>query len=344
MIWFAVALILIALIGFAFQFRLQRQPSLRKGENQPGLETISGPEIDIVIPQYRPYQDEPLERLAHLAYDHQYDLAILQDLEYELAHRQGEDARQLRQLIKARIQELSQPGSPKPPEPEPPEDDTPSNDPTVAPPPEPIVQIDEPERVLHPAPNGTTINDAPQKRIYINKKIDELEQVVREHWSNLKTLRTLHYELTFRTRKRSKDLQAAVEKRIQELAQPLSWSPHPPAHRYIKYSQGLLSYLGYKVGMQGLPPGQRYKLLSRIFQGPLPLINDAAYMREWGEPYSEQRLRKLAYSLYQFIKNARNRPDNMTKAINDWNNDLLYLRKTFYDGRFVFPWPRHQGR
>ncbi|MGA1314166.1 MAG: hypothetical protein ACO3YV_05305, partial [Pelagibacteraceae bacterium] len=74
------------------------------GQSPEGYQTepSSDPAIDIVIPRDRPYKNEPLERIARLAYDYQSDLKVLQELRYELAHRSEEQARQLRQHIQTR--------------------------------------------------------------------------------------------------------------------------------------------------------------------------------------------------------------------------------------------------
>jgi hypothetical protein len=66
-------------------------------------------------------------------------------------------------------------------------------------------------------------------------------------------------------------------------------------------------------------------------------------MAEWGEPKSINRLKKLADSLATFARNARRRrSSDMDHAIAEWEEDLKYLKDTYYTGRFRFDWP--EGR
>lgn len=104
--------------------------------------------------------------------------------------------------------------------------------------------------------------------------------------------------------------------------------------------QGLLSTLGYQVGTNGLPPDHRRAILDAAFQQPLPALSNAAYLAEWGAPKSAQRLQKLAESIAAFARNAKRRNSaNLHKSIRDWEADLAYLKRRYYDGRFSFPWP-----
>lgn len=104
---------------------------------------------------------------------------------------------------------------------------------------------------------------------------------------------------------------------------------------------GMLSYLGYRVGMSSpYTSDQRVRLLNYIFEGILPPVDSLAYYREWGPPKSSSRLRKMADTIASFVKDAkRRRATNMTVAIQHWEADLSYLRKAFYQGRFNFAWP-----
>ena len=44
---------------------------------------------------------------------------------------------------------------------------------------------------------------------------------------------------------------------------------------------------------------------------------------------------------YAFVKNAKRRTNaNMQNAINDWEKDLAYLKKEFYDNKYSFDWPK----
>ena len=103
--------------------------------------------------------------------------------------------------------------------------------------------------------------------------------------------------------------------------------------------KGLLSYVGYHVGKSGKSPIERRKILSNVFLSELPNVQNPQYMKEWGQIKSSQRLRKIANSLASFIRNAKRKNEIPDEAINDWENDLDWLKKKYYRGVFTFPWP-----
>lgn len=105
---------------------------------------------------------------------------------------------------------------------------------------------------------------------------------------------------------------------------------------------GMLSYLGYHVGLGSqLIGSQRTRLLGQIFTMRLPPLNDLDYMRDWGSPRTGPSLRKIAENIASFVKNAKGRNlPSLETAISHWEDDLRYLRRKFYDGRFDFQWPR----
>jgi hypothetical protein len=91
--------------------------------------------------------------------------------------------------------------------------------------------------------------------------------------------------------------------------------------------------------MNGLPESQRRQILDTIFIHSLSFVNDTNYLREWGEPKTKERLKKLADCIAAFTRNAKRRnADSYSKAIQDWEADLAYLKRTYYDGHFQ--WPR----
>ncbi|QEG00166.1 hypothetical protein Mal15_42350 [Stieleria maiorica] len=100
--------------------------------------------------------------------------------------------------------------------------------------------------------------------------------------------------------------------------------------------------MGYRVGRQGLTPSARRKLLSDAFTGDLPFVQSASYMKEWGRSGSGKRLRKLARLLAANIHNANNRSgaDSYQEAIEDWRDDLEWLKTKYYSGVHHFDWPR----
>ena len=96
--------------------------------------------------------------------------------------------------------------------------------------------------------------------------------------------------------------------------------------------KGVLSEVGYHVGMNGLDTESRRKILRRVVN--MVLIGIApdvgGEISEWGEPRSEQRIEKIANCLAGFTSQARRRRRaDMSQAITDWANDLRWLRHTY---------------
>jgi len=188
-----------------------------------------------------------------------------------------------------------------------------------------------------------------QNRPYIKCHFDELEKITNSHWNNLKVLSEIHHELEFRSRKKAHALRERISQRLTQLeGKNFTW-PTTEATKgsqnlsseVFKYGEGLLRQCGYKVGVSGLPEHQRRQILDSIFLRPLPFIDDAIYLNEWGEPNTDKRLKKIAESIAAFTRNAKRRnTSSLNKAIQDWESDLAYLKRSYYDGRFYFHWPR----
>ena len=107
------------------------------------------------------------------------------------------------------------------------------------------------------------------------------------------------------------------------------------------HSEGMLAFLGYRVGTtQGVGDQIRRQILNAAFATVLPPVNDRHYLREWAGPATAPRLRRLANEIARFARNAkRKRSANMEIAIADWEDDLGYLYRQFYVGKFGFGWP-----
>jgi hypothetical protein len=106
-------------------------------------------------------------------------------------------------------------------------------------------------------------------------------------------------------------------------------------------SQGMLSLLGYHVGKtQPIHPSFRESILEYAFEHHLPPIGDVAYFDEWGEPRSARRLQKLANTLASLARNATRRdPLALSRAIDEWEQDLTFLYEQYYVRLFHFGWP-----
>ncbi len=106
------------------------------------------------------------------------------------------------------------------------------------------------------------------------------------------------------------------------------------------YKDGLLSYVGYKVGRKGIVKHIRLQILDCVFHNQLPNVHSLEYMDEWGFAKTSPRLRKIAESLAAFTRNAKRRKNaDNSQAILDWESDLEYLYYKYYIGKFGFAWP-----
>ena len=102
--------------------------------------------------------------------------------------------------------------------------------------------------------------------------------------------------------------------------------------------EGLLKFMGYVVGgTNGKDEDERQRILSVIFDGPLPPVFPRVYLEQWSRPGTSFRLRKLAETLAAFTRNAKRRQEaNLDSAIADWEENLEFLFHKFYRGRFGF--------
>ena len=107
----------------------------------------------------------------------------------------------------------------------------------------------------------------------------------------------------------------------------------------IWIKKGVLDDNGYHVGNAGVERNERHRILTRVFTTKLNNVTSLEYMDEWGTPNSRMRLKKMADSIATFACNAKGRNDaDYQQAIDDWEEDLSWLKKTYYDGKFSFDW------
>ncbi|WP_145218989.1 hypothetical protein [Planctomycetes bacterium TBK1r] len=99
--------------------------------------------------------------------------------------------------------------------------------------------------------------------------------------------------------------------------------------------------LGYRVGKQGVSTSTRRTILSNAFTGEIPFIKSDSYMKEWGGPRTSKRLRRIAQLLASNINNCAKRANSMSyqEAIEDWRDDLEWLKRNYYNGVHRFDWP-----
>jgi len=109
------------------------------------------------------------------------------------------------------------------------------------------------------------------------------------------------------------------------------------------YKEGLLSFIGYRVGRNGTPQNIRHQLLDCVFHNELPNVDSPEYMEEWDEPRTANRLKKLAESMAAFTRNAKRKMNSdYSIAVEEWEDDLEYLYRKYYVGYFRFSWPSNE--
>lgn len=106
---------------------------------------------------------------------------------------------------------------------------------------------------------------------------------------------------------------------------------------------GMLKHLGYSVGQEGESITYRRAILNDLFsREKLPKVDSPEYVGQWGLPKTATRLKKMADAIAAFCKSAKRRGrGSMGTAIAEWEEDLAWLKKTHYRGRFDrhFKWP-----
>jgi aminoglycoside phosphotransferase family enzyme len=68
-------------------------------------------------------------------------------------------------------------------------------------------------------------------------------------------------------------------------------------------------------------------------------VDDKSCAAEWGGKKTSSRLKKMADSVAEFVRNAKRNPHDYIEAIHEWESGLSYIKATFYDGWHKFPWP-----
>jgi hypothetical protein len=172
-----------------------------------------------------------------------------------------------------------------------------------------------------------------------------LERIVDEREGDPDALVEVLAELGFRSRSGAVRLRERVIDRLNELVDegwPWPTTAAASGDGFIDGGEwpraGMLSFLGYHVGENGLEADERRRILDRAYSGRLPKVNDAQYMQGWGELASSARLRKMAESIAAFCRNQRRRAPSAL-SVTDWESDLDYLHTRYYVGHYDFVWP-----
>ena len=105
---------------------------------------------------------------------------------------------------------------------------------------------------------------------------------------------------------------------------------------------GVLAAMGYHVGKKGLNVSARHSILQTAYTNSVPFV-EMDNMKEWNAPKTPWRLKKIADCLATFAQNAKRRvnSDSYWQSIEDWEDDLAWLKRNFYDGVYdsKFVWP-----
>lgn len=106
-------------------------------------------------------------------------------------------------------------------------------------------------------------------------------------------------------------------------------------HKKMDEESGVLATMGYHVGnSSSLLPHQRREILRKAYEDYIPFVI-GNYMLTWGAPKTSRRLKRIVEYLVYLITertDAQNQyfQDN-TACIADWESDLRWLKKEFYD-------------
>ena len=191
-----------------------------------------------------------------------------------------------------------------------------------------------------------------ENRPFITMSWLELQNHAASQRENISHLQEVLSELKYRKSRKAVELYKKIAAKIADLStkevQSFRWpttaiigdSAFALRIAHFDYDQGLLKFMGYAVGQKGAYRNRRQQVLDYVFNERVPKVQSNEYMAEWGEPKSSCRLKKLADSLATFARNARRRrSSDMDHAISEWEEDLKYLKETYYDRKYRFDWP-----
>jgi hypothetical protein len=102
-----------------------------------------------------------------------------------------------------------------------------------------------------------------------------------------------------------------------------------------------LKICGYTVGVQGMRKPERKRFLEHFFKNALPSAVSQVHGDDYGQPESGTRLKKMANVIAAHARNfAMNDAVVYRQAIQDWREDLQFLKDSYYmPPANRFPWP-----
>lgn len=175
------------------------------------------------------------------------------------------------------------------------------------------------------------------------KTSEQLENMASENLDNFEVIKELVLELLFRSSEKDDLLyEFLIEYIHEERLGYFSWpstnaSPTGKSEKFTIPAPdvGVLKIMGYHVGMSGEDKAVRRILLDNVFNRRLPPVHSFSYTKEWGQPTSRTRLKKLADTIAACARNQKRMNNGSRgKAIQDWEMDLKYLHRKYYKGKF----------
>lgn len=189
------------------------------------------------------------------------------------------------------------------------------------------------------------------ERPYRSWLVDDLWRLAKDNHGDRSLQLDLLNELRHRNTRWAGYVRLKVFERIVELvSQSFKWPTTDAPEAYVelpdevfRYKTSPLRFLGYHVGRNGLDVKSRREILDFVYLKELSPINSPNYMLDWGHPRTGPRLRKMAESIATHTRNKK-RQDTafFALAIRQWESDLDYLKRKYYDGRYDrydFVWP-----
>lgn len=104
-----------------------------------------------------------------------------------------------------------------------------------------------------------------------------------------------------------------------------------------------LKHFGYSVGQNGENRSTRRNALRKTFttkRDSIPGEYSSDYIKEWGPAESGARLKRIADHIASTCRNFQKRHGNYDLAIEQWEADLRWLKKKYYNPlTYGFSWP-----
>jgi len=185
-------------------------------------------------------------------------------------------------------------------------------------------------------------------RPFFNHSTAKLRKESESQWGNPDVLHSVYTELLYRERKAALLLRELIEERLLVFTEYFPWpttdapnSTNSLDTTIFTEQVGLLAFVGYRVGQNGVTPQKRRALLEDVYLRRVPPVNSQDYMSTWGKPRTSTRLKKLANVVASNARHAkRNSSERFSIAISEWEADLAYMKKKFYVGVYSFKWPK----